>query len=224
MLKKLFIGFIILLIVSSIINVIWQRVDPVGYQEYQEKMEAEREAARLEREAEQKAREEEEERQEKIRQEEAELEAIRKANAWCEDPRYDSYAKAFNDRHPDHPIEKKNCDNSYSTLDIRFNGYSIFYKEYNVDDGEFAGTDATILNVKGEYADHSYKHLSDEDKKVIKAAYDLSDSQLDVLVSSYENRESQIEIDNKIYRFPLNDDNSFVRWSIEYSSTWSLYR
>ncbi|MCR5251937.1 MAG: CCDC34 family protein [Lachnospiraceae bacterium] len=206
LLKWMFILGLVLIVGAFIYDQVYSVVDPEGYQVMKE------EDAR---------RREQEERDQKAAEEAEEIwkqaEAERRANMWCKDENYDRFVKGFNDRHPDHPIGKNDVDDSYGTVEIMFNGYKVFYKEYNVDDGPHAGENASILNVHGEFYD-STKKLNEEDKKVIKAAYMLNDEEVNEVVNAFSGGTSSAKIGYRKYRF-YGNDGAVMKWSIEYQST-----
>ena len=88
-----------------------------------------------------------------------------------------------------------NVLNSYGTMNILYDRFDIFYKDYNVDDGMHAGEDAEWRSITAQYSD-SKKRLNEEDKKVIQATFNFTDAQLEDFLKQFESGQISITVDN----------------------------
>lgn len=183
LLKWTFIIGIVLTIVIAIGLGVYSVVDPEGYRAYMAEIE--------------RNRKEEEDRQEAERIAEEE----RRANMWCENTAYDRYAKSLNERLTNHPIDKSCIKESYEYIDIYFENYHVFYKEFISDTGGPSdGKRGTWIILSGSY-DGSAKKLSEEDKETIKVVFGLSDDSLSIMVKEFEKDSDNVTINDKVYYF-----------------------
>jgi len=146
-----------------------------------------------------------------------EAENEKKEDLWCIDEAYDKFAKDFNDRHPDHPIDKSNLHYSYGSLRIYYEGYEIYCHDYTGTEGQYEGKSGRIIDVHGNFSGAA-RRLSEEDKKIVRAAYNLNDDELKELTNSFANGDSSIKIKGKKYSFIGNDDPQWAVWMISYDS------
>ena len=201
--KKIFIGFIIFIVVAGIGMYAWSVVDPEGYQAYQAQINAEAELARIKREDEEEA----------LRKAE-EAEAERKANMWCQDSIYDNFAKNLNNHLPDSPLTKQNVHDGGDRITITFDGYEVFYYEFISDTGgPNDGKKWKWLSLDGTYSGSSRK-LSDKDKEIIKIVFGLGDDGLSEMVNAFQNGDNSVTINGREYNF-FRNTGEFSTWGIE---------